>query len=270
MMVDMAEALGKKEDASRFAECREKVRNAFLREYVRPDGRITGGIQSSYAMPLGFGLLDHDPDLAGKAFSHLLEAIDAYDGHISTGVRATLPLLNVLSERGHHELAWKLVMQPDYPSYGFMVDQGATTVWERWDAFPDGRPQSDRSHIELPVVAGWITEKIAGIRPDPAAPGYKHFFIEPKLGGGLTWMKASYDSVRGRIESAYEIKGGKLTLRVTVPPNTTATATLPAASLETVTESGQALAKAAGVTVRDPANKLMELQAGQYEFVIPQ
>jgi alpha-L-rhamnosidase len=133
-------------------------------------------------------------------------------------------------------------MKPQFPSFGFMVDHGATVLWERFDTFhprmgfnPD--PMNGLNHMGFCSVGEWIFGQVAGIRPDPAQPGYKHFFIEPKLGGGLTSMKANYDSIRGRIECAYEVKDGRLTLRVTIPPNTSATVLLPDGSRREV-ESG--------------------------------
>jgi alpha-L-rhamnosidase len=123
-------------------------------------------------------------------------------------------------------------MKPQFPSFGFMVDHGATVLWERFDTFHprmgfNPEPMNGLNHVGFCSVAEWIFAHIAGIRPDPAQPGYKHFLVAPQLGGGLTSMKASYDSVRGRIESAHTIKNGELTLRVTIPPNTTATVILP-------------------------------------------
>jgi alpha-L-rhamnosidase len=124
------------------------------------------------------------------------------------------------------------------------------------------------NHPALASVAAWAWRHVAGIQADQKHPGFKHFFIAPQLGGDLTWMKASYDSVRGRIECAYEVKDGKLTLRVTVPPNTTATVQVPAASAEAVTESSQPLTRAKGVKFVETRNScaVFELQSGTYSF----
>jgi alpha-L-rhamnosidase len=118
-------------------------------------------------------------------------------------------------------------------------------------------------------VFEWIFAHVAGIRPDAAQPGYKHFFVAPKLGGGLTSMRSAYDSVRGRIESAYEIADGMMTIRITVPPNTTATVTLPADSLEKATESDRPVAEAPGVTVVDSEAGTLTVRSGHYAFVLP-
>jgi alpha-L-rhamnosidase len=173
----------------------------------------------------------------------MVAAIEAYNGHLTTGTPSTTTLLNALSANGRHDLAWQLALKPEFPSFGFMVDNGATVLWERFDTYHprmgfNPEPMNGLNHVGFCSVADWLFAHIAGIRPDPAQPGYKHFLIEPKLGGGLTSMKASYNSVRGRIESAYEIKNGELNLRVTIPPNTSATVILPDNSHHAV-ESGQ-------------------------------
>lgn len=239
MMVDLAEAMGKKDDAAEYARWSEEIRSAFCREFVGQDGTVTGDIQASYALALGFDLIKN-PELQEQATSKLLKAIEAYNnGHISTGVRASYALLEALSKHGQQDLAYKLAMQPTYPSYGYMVDQGASTVWERWDGYIPGRGyRSDLSHSESLLFGQWIVERIAGIRPDPKHPGFKHFFIEPQFFRALKWVKTSYDSVRGRIESNYKIEDGKMKLSVLVPPNTAATVIMPDGNTEKI-ESGE-------------------------------
>lgn len=275
---EMATALGKPEEAARYREIADKVRDNFLKSQVKPDGTIANDVQSNYALALGMGHLDGD--LQAKAFARLLEAITAYKNHLATGTATTIFLLNVLAENGQQELAWNLVMQPSLPSFGVMLDYGATAMWESldlWHPKMGFNPNCSTScynfsQVGFNSVYEWIIGQIAGIKPDFAQPAYKHFFIAPKLGGGLTSMTAAYDSVRGSIKSSYEIKAGMMTLRVTVPPNTTATVTvtLPVASLAGVTESGQPLAKAPGASVLAAAAKTVRLQSGNYEFTIPQ
>jgi alpha-L-rhamnosidase len=225
----IGDVLGEKDDSVAAAALIAKVRRDPVIVRLRETAPATGA-QTAYALMLGWNAADsaETPLLLEK----LLQAIDAYDRHPSTGTVSTTTLLNVLSENGHHDLAWHLAMNPEFPSFGFMSDHGATVLWERFDTWMPGMgynpdPMNGLNHMGFCSVAEWIFAHVGGIRPDPQHPGYKHFFIEPKLGGGLTWVKASYDSVRGRIESNWEIKDGTLTLRVTVPPNTTATVTLP-------------------------------------------
>ena len=242
----IAEVLGENEDSAAGAALIAKVRRDPVIANLRQKAPATGS-QTAYALSLGWNV--SDPGETPLLIERLLEAIDAYGGHLSTGTVSTTTLLRVLSENGQHELAYRLAMKPTFPSFGFMVDHGATVLWERFDTFhpewgfnPD--PMNGLNHMGFCSVGEWIFAHIAGIQPDPAQPGYKHFYIAPKLGGGLTSMKASYDSVRGRIESAYTIKNDELTLRVTIPPNTSATVILPDGSRR-------------------------EVESGHYEFTIP-
>jgi len=243
----MAAALGRIEESQHYAAMAAKIRAALVKNHVKPDGSVGNGEQSCYALTLGMGHLSGET--ASKAMARLLRSIEDYQNHLATGSSTTIFLLNFLADNGHQDLAYRMVMQPTCPSYGFMVDNGASAMWERLDGrHPEmgfnSEAMNDFNHLGLNSVYEWIIRCVAGIRPDPEHPGYKHFFIAPKLGGGLTSMKASYDSVRGRIESGYEIKAGKLTLCVSIPPNTAATVTLPD-----------------GDTKR--------LESGSYEFTIP-
>ena len=236
----MAAALRKTDDARHFSEVAERIRASLIKTQVKPDGTIGNNEQSDYALVLGMGHLHGDLGL--RADARLLDAIRAYKEHLSTGSIATTFLLNYLSDHGHHDLAYRMVMQPTVPSYGAIVDMGASALPERFDSIhptmgPNPNLMNALNHLGFTKVQEWIFGSVAGIRPDPAQPGYKHVFIAPKLGGGMTTMKAGYDSIHGRIESAYEIKNGVVHLRVTIPPNTTATVTLPNGQIERV-ESG--------------------------------
>jgi alpha-L-rhamnosidase len=244
----MATALNKTDDARHFSEVADRIRAALIKTQVKPDGTIGNNEQSSYALVLGMGHLHGDLGL--KADARLLDAIRAYQEHLATGSVGTTFLLNYLSDHGHHDLAYRMVMQPTVPSYGAIVDMGVSALPERLDSrHPtlgiNPHRMNALNHLGFTKVQEWIFGSVAGIRPDLAQPGYKHFFIAPKLGGGLTSMAAGYESVRGRIESAYEIKDGAVHLRVTIPPNTTATVILPNGKTERV-------------------------ESGQHEFIIPQ
>jgi alpha-L-rhamnosidase len=237
----MATALNKTDDARHFSAVADRIREALIKSQVKPDGTIGNHDQSSYALVLGMDHLQGDLEL--KATARLLDAIRAYQEHLATGSVGTTFLLNYLSDHGHHELAYRMVMQPTVPSYGAIVDMGATALPERLDGrHPtlgiNPHLMNALNHLGFTKVQEWIFGSVAGIRPDLAQPGYKHFFIAPKIGGGLTKMEAGYESVRGRIESAYEIKDGLVHLRVTIPPNTTATVILPNGKTEQV-ESGR-------------------------------
>jgi alpha-L-rhamnosidase len=136
-----------------------------------------------------------------------------------------------------------MVMNPTPPSYGVMVDNGATAMWEKFDSYHPElglKPRATGSfiHVGMNSVYEWIFGTIAGIRPDPEHAGYKHFFIEPIPPQSLDWVKASYNSVRGPIAVEWKKEGGGLNLKVSVPPNTSATVKLPDGTTKHL-ESGQ-------------------------------
>ena len=236
----MAESLGETEDAQRFRDLVEKIRAALAKDHVRPDGTITGNEQSSYALLLG---MDHlDGPLRQRAHTKLLDAIVAYDSHLATGSITTIFLLEHLVRSGRQDLAYQLVMQPSCPSYGHMVDSGATAMWERFDGWHpklgfNPAPMNAFSHLGMNSIYQWIIGHIAGIRPDPAAPGYRHFYIVPKPPAGLDWIKARYDSIRGPIAVEWRKTADRLNLALSIPPNISATVILPDNSRRVV-ESG--------------------------------
>jgi len=168
------------------------------------------------------------------------------------------------------------MMNEDYPSWLFPVRNGATTIWERWDGWTPEKGFQDPSmnsfnHYAFGAIGEWMYRTVAGIDLDETNPGYKHAIIRPRPGGGLTHARGSLDSPYGRIECAWRIEGGQLHMDVTVPPNTTATIHVPAASAKTVTESGKPLAAAEGVSnvrLADGA-VICDAAAGTYRFACP-
>ena len=261
LVAQMAQALGRVEDARRYAAMRDEVRAALVKAYVAADGKVHGDNQSAYGMVLGMGHLSGE--LRDKAEKKLVQAFEAYSNGLSSGTITTTYLLDALSELGHHDLAYRQVMRPTGRSYGAMLRSGATAMREAFDGAGGGR-----NHLGMNSVFGWLVAYVAGIRPDPASPGYRHFFIGPKPGGDVRWVKSRYDSVRGRIESDWTMKDGLFELRVVVPPNTTATVTLPAGPSPDVTEGGKPIADAIGVTPVGTADgcAVYTVEGGNYRF----
>ena len=159
------------------------------------------------------------------------------------------------------------------PSWGYMVDMGATTIWERWDGYVKGRGFQDPgmnsfNHWAFGAVGEWVWRELAGINPDEDQPGYKHFVIRPRPCGGLTWVKARYDSIRGPIVSEWKIADGRFQLHVEIPANTTATVFVPAKDAAAVTESGKPAAEAAGVKLlrTEAGTAVFAVESGRYRF----
>ena len=233
MMARMADALGRSGDAAAYRALWSRIRDAFDAKYVTADGRVGNGSQTSYVLALQDNLLP--AGLTTAAANGLVANIQAHDWHLTTGFLGTGGLLPVLTATGHADIAYRLLEQTTFPSWGYEIADGATTVWERWDGIrPDGTPNdpgmNSFNHYGLGSVGDWIYRTVGGIDPDPAHPGYRHFFLRPVPGGGLNRVDESYRSPYGLIRNHWERSGGHLVLRVTVPANSTATVYVPAAA----------------------------------------
>lgn len=250
LVARMADVLGRSEEADRYRALAGDIRAAFNRAYVAADGRIQGNTQAGYAIALAFDLLPEGQRTA--AARYLLEGFQTYGGLISTGFHSTICLMNELTRCGRSDEAYRLINNRAMPSWGYAIDHGATTIWERWDGYVEGRGFQDPgmnsfSHYAIGSVGEWMYRTILGINPDESQPGYKHFFIRPRPGGGLTWARGEYHSLHGRIECAWRQKDGRLTIDLTVPPNTTATVCVPTSDPTGVTEGGRPASTADGV-----------------------
>ncbi len=268
----MAALLDRREDAQRYAELARQVREAFNRAYVAPDGRIQGNTPAGYALALDFNLLPAEHHEA--AVRYMIEGIEAYKGHISTGFHTTVKLMLALTRGGRNDVAYRLINNRTIPSWGYTIDQGGTTIWERWDGYAEGRGYQDPGmnsfcHYAIGAVGEWMYRVILGIAPDEETLAYKHFLIEPRPGGGLSWARGYYDSIRGRIVSQWQIEGGSITLGVHIPANTSATVRVPTSDPASVTEGGQPASQADGVTLlrADEEAAVYKVGSGTYTFV---
>ncbi|CAL9394459.1 Alpha-L-rhamnosidase [Streptomyces sp. enrichment culture] len=234
----IAAELGESADEARYRTLGEEARTAFLRAFVTPEGRMASDTQTAYALALRFDLLS-DAAARAAAGERLAELV-AKDGHrIATGFAGTPEICDALGDTGHHDTAYRLLLQRERPSWLYPVTQGATTVWERWDAMlPDGTvnpgEMTSFNHYALGAVADHLHRVVAGLAP--AAPGYKRLRVAPRPGGGLTHAEARHLTPYGPAEVGWRLADGVLTVTATVPPNTTADIDLP--GLDTTVGSG--------------------------------
>jgi alpha-L-rhamnosidase len=184
------------------------------------------------------------------------------EGHVDTGIHGTYYLLKSLLGQNRNDLIYEMVAKRDYPGSGYMLDNGATTLWEQWDG------QNSLLHSSFVSVGAWFLEGIAGIRLDPATPGYKHFFIRPAIVGDLRRAKGEYDSPYGTIRSEWKLSEGRLELAIDVPPNTSATVHIPTDDPKTVTESGRPATQSPEVrqTSSEAGIAIFEVTSGHYQF----
>jgi len=271
LLAKTAEVLGKKEDAADYGGLEEKVRVAFQKEFVTPNGRLASNTQTAYALALAFGLL---PETQRAEAAGRLAADVRKFGHLTTGFLGTPVLCQTLSDYGYLDEAYMLLNRTEYPSWLYPVTKGATTIWERWDGIkPDGSFQdagmNSFNHYAYGAIGEWMYRVVAGIEIDERAPGYKHILIQPRPGGGLTHAYASVESMYGQVASGWEIADGKLTVKIEVPPNTTATVRLPKAKLGDVSEGGKSLASRGDISGARQAGDavVLEVGSGMYVFV---
>jgi len=226
--------LGKDDDAVKYQKLSDDIKSAFVQEYVTPHGRLVSHTQTAYCLALAFDLLPKD--LIPKAAAYLAQDVKKF-GHLTTGFVGTPLLCKTLSDYGYADLAFKLLNRKDYPSWLYPVTQGATTIWERWDGQKtDGTFQdvgmNSFNHYAYGAIGEWLYSYVAGINVDPRNPGYKHIILSPHVGGDLTNASADYNSMYGKIKSAWRIEGQDFVYIVSIPTNTTATVVLPNAKAE--------------------------------------
>jgi alpha-L-rhamnosidase len=273
LLAQAAERLGRADEAAEYRALRERICAAFVHEFLTPAGRLAGNTQTGYVLALQFDLLP--PDLRAEAIRRLAADIRARDTHLTTGFIGTSYLCHVLSDNGELELAYALLEQKSYPSWLYPVTLGATTSWERWDNIrPDGSLQTPNAnsfnHYAFGAIGDWLYRVVAGINPDPAAPGYKRILFRPRPGGSLSGAEAVFDSLYGKIHSGWTRVPGGMEYRFTVPPNTRASVVLPAPSIDSVTEGGEPLAAAEGVSdiSHADANVVFQVGAGRYVLYV--
>jgi alpha-L-rhamnosidase len=272
LMAEMAGAIGREEDSPRYEELFEGIKGAFNTAYVAPDGRIAGDTQTCYVLALHMDLLP--PDLRAAAAGHLLRAIEREDWHLSTGFVGVGYLLPVLTEIGRADVAYRLLNNVSFPSWGYAIKHGATTIWERWDGWTEENGfqtpnMNSFNHYSLGSVGEWLYRYVAGIDLDPARPGYERIVIRPRPGGGLSWARGEYDSIHGKIISGWRLEGDRFELKIVIPANATATVYVPASEKSGVVESGTPIEHAAGVEFlrMDDEEVVLAVGSGSYEFI---
>ena len=273
MMAEMAAAMGEADQAAEWAALVPKIRAAFTAAYRRPDGSIHTGTQTVYAMALGMDLIA-DPTQREQTAVKFVEKLAADNYHLKTGFLGTPWLLPALNSIGRDDLAMRLLLNEDYPSWGFEIRMGATTMWERWNTIHgDGEfgpvDMNSFNHYAYGAVADWMFQHIGGLQI--LEPGYKKSRIAPLVGqGGLSHAQCSLRTPYGLLACEWKLVDGNLTLAVTVPANTSAEVVIPAANVEAVHEGNTSAVSAPGVKESAFRNGRLTLLvgSGRYEFTV--
>ncbi len=259
MMSQMARAIGKEPEAKRYADLFAAIRTAFQKEYVREDGTVGTGTETSYVLALHMKLL---PDsLRAAAVDKLVQEIAARGGHVSTGFLGTPHLLFALADNGRTDVAYRLLLNETYPSWGYMLDKGATTWWERWNSDSGDPSMNSFNHYAFGSVVAWVYRYVAGIDTAMDGPGFRQIVIHPRTEGPITQARGEYDSVYGKIVSDWKVNSdGSLILRVSIPANTRASVHLPTKGK--LTEDH----KAVQAQIAQDGTRVVTVGAGAYEF----
>ena len=279
MMAEMANATQRLEEGKQYEAQFQRTKAAFASKYLNADGSINIRTQTAQALALFADLIPADKrEATGK---YLAELIAENGNHMSTGFLGTRPLLPVLSASGQHDLATFLLQSREFPSWGYEIANGATTIWERWDSYTKedafGRhnaAMNSFSHYAFGAVCEWMFNTLAGIQSD--GPGYRRIVIKPHppalssnaMHEPIHWVNASYDSIRGKIESRWKQETGKFYLEVAIPANCTATVYLPTSDTGTVTEGGKPLTAHRHVRLLGMKDgyAMLAVNSGRYQF----
>jgi len=236
----IAHILGKSDEAKKYSQLSSKIKEAFNKKFLKDDRYATGS-QTCNVLPLFLDMVSEDKQKA--VLKNLIDDIVVTHGcHLNTGIVGTRYILDVLTKYGRVDIAYKLAVQTTYPGWGYMLQEGATTLWERWEYLADGGMNS-HNHIMFGSIDAWFYKVLAGINIDPAGPGFGRVIIKPHIVGDLNYVSASIKTTRGILSSSWKKSDHSLALNITLPVNTQAKVSVPKGKLDNVTikESGKAV-----------------------------
>ncbi len=262
MMSQMAHAIGKEADAKRYDDVVQNIRTAFQKAYIKEDGTVGTGTQTSYVVALYTKMAPAalEPLLVDK----LIKDIEARNWHLSTGFLGTPFLLFTLADHARSDVAYRLLLNDTYPSWGYMLSKGATTWWERWNGDTGDPSMNSYNHYAFGSVIAWVYRYAAGIDTTPDSPGFKEIVIHPHLDSRMTSARAEYESVYGKIISDWNgTSTGPFSLRVTIPANTSAKVFLPAITGAHLTKDGSPLE-----AQTEGGSYVVRIGSGSYNFEV--
>lgn len=271
LMRGFAVTLNKTRDADEYTQQMAALKTAFNQKFLnRESCQYANNTVTANLLPLSYGMVP--PEAEAKVFQNIVDKIMVENqGHISTGVIGTQWLMRGLSQHGRPDVALRLASNRDYPSWGYMAANGATTIWELWNGNTADPAMNSQNHVMLlGDLIIWQYENLAGIKSAPDAPGFQRLEMKPTPTAGLTSVQASYQSVRGLIKSSWKQEAKRFTWNLTVPGNTKALVYIPAQDAEKVQEGGKKASSAPGVKfLRQEGDRaVFEVGSGDYAFVV--
>ncbi|GAB3937117.1 glycoside hydrolase family 78 protein [Mucilaginibacter myungsuensis] len=246
-----AKLLGKTADAEKYAALAEKIKTAFNQKYLKADGIYNNGLQTELSCPLYWGLVPDD--MKAKVAGNLAKRVEADNFHLDVGLLGQKAILNALSDNGYADVAYKVAAQETYPSWGWWIKNGATTLYENWKI--DAKNDISLNHIMFGEIGAWLYKGLGGIYPDADQPGFKNVILAPNFVNGLDRFETSHKGPYGTILSSWKKEYGKVIYNVEIPANSTATVKLP-------TMPGMK----AYIGVNEVKGTTTQLAAGKYRF----
>jgi len=257
-----ADLLGKTADARRYAELAESIRTAYNRDLLHPDtGLYASGSQTAQSAPLYFGIVE--PQQRDRVLAQLVALVEQQEYHLDTGVVGTKFLINGLVEHGRADVAYRIVSQTTFPSWGDWMRKGANTLWQKWD------DSMSRNHVMFGDISAWMFKHLGGLQADPLHPGFRQFHIHPQFFPDLAWATVEHRSPYGLIRSDWRRHNGRLELNLTVPVNSRATVWLPG-PLDQIREGEHPLSEGKAVEKIRVQNThaVFEVGSGHYHFTL--
>ncbi|MCX6134284.1 MAG: family 78 glycoside hydrolase catalytic domain [Ignavibacteriales bacterium] len=269
LMSDMAGAIGRSDDQRKHLELFNVIKGAFQKKYIGAEGNVFGETQTGYVLSLAFDLI---PDnLRERAVQLLVDDIKKKNGHLSTGFIGVKYLNPVLSDNGHLDLAYRLLFNKTFPSWGYPILNGATTIWERWDGWTKEKGFQDAgmnsfNHYSMGSVGEWLFRYVAGIDLHPDAVAYKKMIIHPRPNRGLKFANAEYVSIYGLIRSGWKLTARKINLDVVIPANATSIVYVPTSNPKSVRETGSTKVSEVKFLREEAGCAVFEIGSGTYKF----
>ena len=271
LLINTAVVLGKSEAVLKFANLLKNIKDAFMKQYVTPNGLLVSGTQTAYVLALNFDML---PDsMRAKAAVRLVDNIHAYKDHLTTGFLGTPYLCPVLTRFGYNDVAYKLLLQKTYPSWLYPVTMGATTIWERWDGEkPDSTFQTPSmnsfNHYAYGAIGDWMYRHMAGIDTYEDGVGYKHIRIKPHIDESISSVSGGLETYYGEVHCDWKEEGNKILMNVEIPVNTFATIYIPTNNKNEIEESNTALTLSKDLEIEgvEDGYTIVKAGSGVYHF----
>ncbi len=269
LMEKMAKIIGKFNDVTKYRQLAIKIKKAYNAAWLeRKTSQYKGATQTANLMPIYFGIAPEE--LTPAIAANIACDITRRNNHLSTGFFGSSYLLPALTQHGYHDLAYKLATQNTYPSWGYMVEKGATTIWEHWDSDRESPEMNSYNHPAFGAVGEWYYGYLAGLRDDPAQPGFRRAIIAPQPVGDLTWAKASIETSYGSLISFWKITKQSLIIKISIPANTSAEVHIPILGIgkPTIFEGEQLLLKEGKFVINVDGVVFKELTKNEAIFIV--